>query len=113
MAEARTKKLSNPFYIALLFVGAVFGLTACAYVVMMVKLATPQPFDADSQSGFVFVLNRYGTLILVVELAMLGVLTLAAIATDDYWTGDSSVESRPSSKSATKGVEGSREIPKK
>lgn len=87
MAEARTQKLKNPFYIALLFVGGIFGVTACAYVVMMLAMASPRGGDPE-QSVFIYVMNRYGTTILLVELGMLGVLTLGSIATDDYWTGD-------------------------
>jgi hypothetical protein len=100
MAEARTQKLKNPFYIALLFVGGIFGITACAYVVMMLVMANPQAADAG-ESLFIYVMNRHGTTILLVELGMLGVLTLGSIATDDYWTGDEDNKARPASPSIT------------
>lgn len=99
MAEARTQKLRNPFYIALLFVGGIFGITACAYVVMMLAMANPRAGDPD-QSVFIYAMNRYGTTILLVELGMLGVLTLGSIATDDYWTGDEAPKSQPASPEA-------------
>jgi hypothetical protein len=37
-------------------------------------------------AGLTELLARHGTLIFIIELAVLGLLTLAAIATDEYWT---------------------------
>src|SRR5689334_7785440 len=93
MAEARTQKLRNPFYIALLFVGGIFGVTACAYVVMMLAMSNARGGDPE-QSVFIYFMNRYGTTILLVQLGMLAVLMLGAIATDDYWTGDAANQPR-------------------
>jgi hypothetical protein len=73
----------NPFYIALLPVGVAFVVTACAYGVMMVQALSPR---AAAPSGPIGLMDRHGLAILAAELALLGVLTVAAIASDDFWT---------------------------
>lgn len=78
-----TKKAINPFYVAALPVGVLFVITTCAYVVMTIQGLDPQ---REQNGGLVGLLAQYGTQIFVGELAILGVLTLAAITTDDFWT---------------------------
>ena len=80
------KSPSNPFYILLVIVGIVFAVTACAYGVMTIKLSTAAGASASSGEWLVDFLNRYGMWLLLGELAVLAVLTFAAIGTDDYWT---------------------------
>jgi len=75
-------KPTNPFYGALLVVGVVFAITACAYCVMTVRGLEPRP----DEQGLMGVMSQHGLTILVVELVLLGVLTFAAIGTDEYWT---------------------------
>jgi len=75
-------KPTNPFYALLLVVGVVFAITACAYCVMTVRGLDPR---AD-EVGLMGVLSEHGLIMLVVELVALGILTFAAIGTDDYWT---------------------------
>ena len=77
-------KPTNPFYVALLPVGVFFAVTACAYVVMTMRGLDPQQPET---TGLIGILARHGTAILTSELALLAVLTVAAIASDDYWTG--------------------------
>ena len=77
-------KATNPFYVVLLAVGAVFAITACAYGVMTVRGLDPQLAD---EQGLMGLMSRHGLAIMVVQLVLLGVLTVAAIATDDYWMG--------------------------
>ena len=76
-------KPTNPFYLVLLVVGAVFAITACAYCVMMVRGLQPRPDEV----GLMGLMSQHGLIIMVAELGLLGLLTIAAIATDDYWTG--------------------------
>jgi hypothetical protein len=77
-----TPKVFNPFFTALLVVGTVFALTACAYGVMTVRGLDPQePTDV----GLMGIMSRWGLTILVAELALLAVLTVLAIGTDDFW----------------------------
>ncbi len=77
-------KATNPFYIVLLAVGAVFAITACAYGVMTVRGLNPQLAD---EQGLMGLMSQHGLTIMVVQLVLLSVLTVAAIATDDYWMG--------------------------
>jgi hypothetical protein len=76
------KKPTNPFYVALLPVGVVFALTACAFVVMTMRGLDPQNLES---TGLIQLMERRGVSILVGELGLLGVLTFAAIASDDFW----------------------------
>jgi hypothetical protein len=75
------KNLTNPFYVVLLAVGAVFAITACAYCVMTVRGLEPRPDEV----GLMGLMSQHGLTILVIELIVLGLLTVAAIGTDGYW----------------------------
>jgi hypothetical protein len=77
------KKPTNPFYVAALPAGVLFAVTACAFVVMTMQGADPQ---RGEETGLIRLMARHGMLIMLVELAVLGVLTIAAIASDDFWT---------------------------
>jgi hypothetical protein len=76
-------KSVNPFYPPLVVVGVVFALTACAYGVMTVRGLDPHQAGEGGLVGF---MDEYGLLLMVAELCLLGVLTVAAIGTDEYWT---------------------------
>jgi hypothetical protein len=76
-------KATNPFYALLIVVGVAFAISACAYGVMTVRGLDPQRAE---EGGLVGMMDQYGLTILVVELVLLGLLTLLAIGTDDYWT---------------------------
>jgi hypothetical protein len=76
------QKPFNPFYAAALPVGVVFAVTACAYVVMMVQSADARRAEA---TGLIALLEQHGVAILVTELVLLGLLTFAAIMSDDFW----------------------------
>jgi uncharacterized membrane protein len=76
------KKPTNPFYFALLPVGVVFALTACAFVVMTMRGRDPQHVE---QTGLVGLMEHHGVMMMIVELVVLAVLTFAAIASDDFW----------------------------
>src|SRR6187200_411639 len=75
-------KIVNPFYAALVVVGLVFALTACAYTVMSFQNLDPHAID---QQGVGQLMKSHGLMIIIVELGLLGVLTVAAISSDDYW----------------------------
>jgi hypothetical protein len=75
-------KVFNPFFTALLVVGTVFALTACAYGVMTVRGLDPQE---PNDLGLMGIMSRWGLTILLAELALLAVLTVLAIGTDDFW----------------------------
>lgn len=74
---------ANPFYVLLLIVGVLFALTACAYFVMALRGASPEL--SASPHRLIAFLEKYGLTALIVELVVLAVATLGAIATDNYW----------------------------
>jgi formate-dependent nitrite reductase membrane component NrfD len=76
------RKPTNPFYVASLPIGVLFGLTACAYVVMTMRGIDPQRAE---ETGLVRLMERHGVFIMMIELAALAVLTVAAIFSDDFW----------------------------
>jgi hypothetical protein len=76
------RKPINPFYVASLPAGVAFALTACAYVVMTMRGLDPR---IANEAGLVGVMNHHGVSIMMTELAVLGVLTFAAIFSDDFW----------------------------
>ena len=75
-------KPANPFYLALCVVGMAFATTACAYGVLIVLKQDPR---RSADSPFMQFLDQRGLTILLVELALLGAFTVAAIGTEDYW----------------------------
>jgi hypothetical protein len=77
------KKPTNPFYAALIPVGVFFALTACSYMVMAYRGLDPH---SEGDTGLLGLMNHHGLVIMVVELVLLGILTVAAIGTDDFWT---------------------------
>jgi hypothetical protein len=87
MARPKHKKPFNPFYPLLLIAGVIFALSACAYGVMTVTLLSPaQVMGAAPEGGLVAFLDAHGVSLLMGELAVLAVVTFAAMGTDEYWT---------------------------
>ena len=76
-------KIVNPFYAVLLVVGVAFALTCCAYTVMSFRQLDPHAID---EPGMVALMKDHGIKIMLGELSVLGVLTFAAIGTDEFWT---------------------------
>jgi hypothetical protein len=76
------KTPTNPLYLAAVPAGILFAITACAFIVMMLKGEDPQ---LGESAGLMRLLDRHGVLILVVELVVLGILTVGAVVTDDFW----------------------------
>jgi formate-dependent nitrite reductase membrane component NrfD len=76
------RKPTNPFYVASLPIGILFGVTACAYVVMTMRGLDPQRAE---ETGLVRLMERHGIFIMMIELALLAVLTVVAIVSDDFW----------------------------
>lgn len=93
------QKATNPFYVLLVLVGSAFLVTALAYGVMTVRLSRPGGGAADSSPALMQLMRERGGTILLTELAVLGVLTVAAISTDDYWE-QRSLNRRSKNKSA-------------
>ena len=82
---AAKRKPTNPFYVLLVLAGTVFLVTALAYGVMMVRTSRPTASRTESSPALMQFMRTKGTKLILVELAVLGVLTVAAIGTDDFW----------------------------
>jgi hypothetical protein len=91
------KKRRNPFYILLVPVGIAFVVTAFAYGLMAFQAVNASAADAAATRSHA--LNRWlranGDQCLLIELAILGVLTVAAIATDRLWDAAPRPRSEP------------------
>ena len=84
IAACRRRKPTNPFYVAASSRWAsCLRITACAYVVMTCRASIR---TAGNERGLSGLMEQHGLVIMVVELAILGVLTVAAIGSDDFWT---------------------------
>lgn len=78
------KKPTNPFYAVLVVAGVAFTITACAYGVMTVR--GMRGATEPAASGLISFLERHGFRLLMIELGVLAIATVLAMATDDYWT---------------------------
>jgi hypothetical protein len=83
------KKRFNPFYALLVAVGVAFVVTAFAYGFMAFQQVNAVRAEAGRNAGHPLFqwLRANGDRTLIVELAALGVLTVAAIGTDRLWEG--------------------------
>jgi hypothetical protein len=83
---SKPAKYTNPFYVILVVAGIAFCITACAFGVMTVRGLSPDRVgEVDSVHPLVTAIDRYGVTALMIELGVLGVCTVAAIATDEFW----------------------------
>jgi hypothetical protein len=85
-ARNAKEKAVNPLYPVVVLSGVAFTLTACAYGVLMVRTQNPRNAGAVDASPLMVFLDNHGFMVLMVELAVLTVASVAAMATDDYWT---------------------------
>jgi len=86
------RKWKNPFYALLLPTGMLFCLTVTAYVVMAFRARSVA--SSEAAHPLISWLQTYGNRALLIELAVLAVLTLAAIATDSWWARDRPTDER-------------------
>ena len=82
MAGSRLR--GNPFYVAVLVVGIVFSLTACAYGVMAFRQLRPD-LAAEAPHGLLAWMAQHGDRLLIGELLLLTLATVGAIQTDRFW----------------------------
>ena len=77
----------NPFYALLIVVGTLFVVTAFAYGFMAFQSLHASPADIARHQGHPLWswLRAYGTTVVLTELAVLGVLSFAAMGTEGYW----------------------------
>ncbi len=84
------KKWKNPFYALLIPAGAAFCVSAIAYGFMAFQMVNAGRSGAAKFADhplFVW-LNHHGTTLILIELAILAVLTIGAISTDHWWTSE-------------------------
>ena len=85
-------KNKNPFYFLLILVGILFFVTATTYGVMAIRetnrpdgtigqVATEQP--SVQEGGLLEFMDQHGDRLLIIEALLLGLLTVAAIGTDE------------------------------
>ena len=81
---ASPPKATNPFYVLLVLVGIVFFVTASAYCVMSVKQLHGTGAADDSQTGTLLLrfLDEHGFQLMMSEIVVLALATVAAIGTD-------------------------------
>ena len=91
----------NPFYPLLIAAGIAFAVTACAYGVLTVRSlhGASSSLAADSQEGFSAVVDEHGMTAMTIELIALALFSLAAMATDQYWTSRERVTADDADKS--------------
>jgi len=80
-----TKQPINPFYVLCVVAGMAFTVTACAYGILMLR--ANRGLDLASEAAehpLMSFLNRWGMIILGVEVAVLAVVSVAAIMLDHY-----------------------------
>jgi len=86
MAGSQISK--NPFYFLLVVVGVMFAVTAFAYGVMTlhaIRISGEPPVATAGSHPLLVWLGSHGDYLLLGEIAALGLLTFAAIGTDDFW----------------------------
>ena len=81
------RKSFNPFYVLLLPAGFVFAVTAFAYGFMAFQAVNAVRAEAGAHAGHPLFrwLRSHGDEAMLIELAVLAILTFAAMATDRLW----------------------------
>lgn len=82
---AKKKTAPNPFYILLVIVGVAFFVSACVYGVMAYRGVSYEGGAGVTSSPLLAYMDRNGMIVLGIEVLLLGILTVGAIATDEYW----------------------------
>ena len=86
-ALSAKKKWKNPFYALLIPVGAAFCVTGFAYGFMAFQQVNAGRAIVEQSADHPLFewLQAHGSTAMLVELAILAVLTIGAIGTDDWW----------------------------
>lgn len=72
----------NPFYILLGLVGVLFTITASSYCLSVLRGVRPETATDHGGHAFERIMDRHGTAILTVELLVLAIATVGAVAVD-------------------------------
>ena len=76
------KKKRNPFYPLLILLGIVFVISASTYGVMAIR-GTDRSEAISNETGLMGFMDQHGDWLLIIEVVLLGLLTVAAIGTDE------------------------------
>jgi hypothetical protein len=87
---AKVKEPFNPFYILVVLVGTAFAITTFAYGVMAYRAVSPSTVRTQKTAGqeptsgekLMEAVDEYGMQAMGIELAVLGVVTVAAMGLD-------------------------------
>lgn len=84
---SRPRAVHNPFYVLLAIVGIVFVFTAVAYGIMAFQMTNLPADGAPDHRGHALTawMREHGDRAMIAEIAILAVLTCAAIGTDNWW----------------------------
>ena len=84
-------KVVNPFYALLVLSGCAFAITASAYGVMTARQLHPsREAVSPTDDRFNELIDKQGPKIMFLELLLLGICTVGAIAVDHYFAVDES-----------------------
>ena len=84
--KRKEARRTNPFYVLLVLVGCTFVVTACAYGVMAFSdVAVSNSGEQLSPHSLNALLDRHGMVALLTQVVLLGVFSVAAMGTDQYW----------------------------
>ena len=85
---AGNRRQINPFYVLLGLLGTALVVTGVAYGLMMYQTLQPAGAAAEKVAHPLYrLMNEYGNRLLLAELVLLAIFTVAAIKTDNYWIG--------------------------
>jgi hypothetical protein len=88
-AVPRSIKSANPFYALLIVAGIAFAMTAMLFGVMTLRESraayATESAPAPAEHPLMTWMHHHGDRALMIELALLAVGTVGAIATDSYW----------------------------
>ena len=80
---APSRRRVNPFYVFTVLTGILFTITACVYGIMTIQQMNR--VDLHEANRLLHFMEQHGLLLIGVELAVLAVVTVGAIATDGFW----------------------------
>jgi hypothetical protein len=83
---AKPKEPINPFYVLSAVVGVAFTITACAYLVLMWRTNEGKSLASDAAGvhPLMNLLDQHGLVILLVEVLLIGIVSIAAIVLDHF-----------------------------
>ena len=80
------RKSFNPFYVLLVIVGIAFVVSACAFGVMAYRgVSLGRSGEPLAAGGLMAFMDQHGMILLGAQVLLLGLFTVGAIGTDEFW----------------------------